>query len=58
MDLNERKTNLEAELFSLDNELKNIRNILAQKERNYLIVTGKLIEVKGQLAKPIEPTVE
>lgn len=55
MELNERKTKLEAELFRLKNELDNIRNILAQKDRNYLLVMGKLIEINEQLAVPIEP---
>lgn len=48
-ELMNRKKTLEAELQRLDNELKQLRSIINQKEADFLITRGRLLEINEQI---------
>jgi predicted nucleic acid-binding Zn-ribbon protein len=57
MDLNKRKEDTQTELNNLDSRIKQIRNALAQAEQQFLVTSGKLMEINEQLALEIDETI-
>lgn len=49
MDLNKRKLEIEKALQKADTDMKQIRDILVQKEQFFLITKGRLVEIEEQL---------
>ena len=58
IDFKERLEQLTNEKNRAEAEIKQIRNILSQKEQGYLILMGKMQEINGLISMEIEEVEE